>query len=85
VLRTGAPWRDPPPRYGGWNNTHRRFCQWRDAGEWEGLLEILVRDPDYERPVIDATRVKVHQDGTGAKGGSQDVGRTKGGSARRYT
>jgi transposase len=84
VLRTGAPWRDLPPDYGGWNNVHRRFCRWRDTGEWERLLEMLVREPDYEWLMIDATHVKVHQHGTGARGGSQDVGRTKGGSTRRY-
>ncbi len=22
ILRTGAPWRDLPPDYGGWKNTH---------------------------------------------------------------
>jgi hypothetical protein len=77
--------RDLPPRYGDWKNTHRRFCRWRDAGGRERLPGRLVRDPDYEWPVIDATHVKVHRDGTGAKGDSQDVGRTKGGSAQRYT
>jgi transposase len=30
ILRTGAPWRDLPPAYGDWKNTHRRFCRWRD-------------------------------------------------------
>ena len=35
VLRTGAPWRDLPPDYGGWSNTHRRFSRWRNAGIWE--------------------------------------------------
>ncbi len=34
VLRTGAPWRDLPPDCGDWNNTHRRFCRWRDKGLW---------------------------------------------------
>ena len=28
ILRTGAPWRDLPPDYGDWNNTHRRFSRW---------------------------------------------------------
>lgn len=32
VPRTGAPWRDLPADYGGWSNTHRRFCRWRDKG-----------------------------------------------------
>ncbi len=34
ILRTGAPWRDVPPDYGDWKNTHRRFCRWRDKGLW---------------------------------------------------
>mgnify|MGYP000930343494 FL=1 len=25
IARSGAPWRDLPPEYGGWKNTHRRF------------------------------------------------------------
>ena len=37
ILRTGAPWRDLPPDYGGCKNTHRRFCRWRDKGIWEKL------------------------------------------------
>jgi hypothetical protein len=44
---------------------------------WERLLEMLVWEPDYEWLMIDATHAKVHRDGCGAKGGSQDVGRTK--------
>ena len=24
IIRTGAPWRDLPPDYGDWKNTHRR-------------------------------------------------------------
>ena len=85
ILRTGAPWRDLPPDLGDWKNTQRRFCRWRDKGAWEGLLEILLREPDYEWLMIDASHIKVHQHGTGARGGNQDMGRTKGGSTRRYT
>jgi hypothetical protein len=83
-LRTGAPWRDLPPDYGDWKNTHRRFCRWRDKGVWEKLLEKLVFDPDYEWLIIDATYIKAHQHGAGARGGNQDMGRTKGGSTVRY-
>ena len=39
ILRTGAPWRDLPPDYGDWKNTHRRFCRWRDRGVWAQLLD----------------------------------------------
>jgi transposase len=84
ILRTGAPWRDLPPNYGDWKNTHRRFCRWRDKGIWESLLEQLVTEPDYEWLMIDARHIKVHPHAAGAKGGNQDMGVTKGGSTVRY-
>ena len=84
VMRTGAPWRDIPPDYGHWSNIHRRFIRWRDKGIWEKLLEILVVEPDYEWLMIDASYCKVHPHGAGAKGGNQDMSRTKGGSTQRY-
>ncbi len=85
ILRTGAPWRDLPPDYGDWKNTHRRFCRWRDKGTWEALLERLIDQPDFEWPMIDASHIKVHPHGTGARGGNQEMGRTKGGSTQSYT
>ena len=84
ILRTGAPWRDLPPDYGGWSNTHRRFIRWRDAGVWEKLLEILIDAPDYEWLMIDASHCKVHPHAAGARGGNQDMSRTKGGSTQKY-
>lgn len=85
ILRTGAPWRDLPPSYGDWKNTQRRFCRWRDKGIWEGLLEKLIDEPDYEWLMIDASHIKVHPHAAGAKGGNQAMGRTKGGSIRNCT
>jgi transposase len=79
ILRTGAPWRDLPPAYGDWKNTHRRFCRWRDKGIWEALLEQLIDEPDYEWLMIDASHIKVHPHAAGAKGGSQMMNLTKGG------
>ena len=84
ILRTGAPWRDLPPYYGDWKNTHRRFCRRRDRGVWEKILERLVDDPDYEWLMIDATHCKVHPHAAGAKGGNQAMSRSKGGSTPRY-
>ena len=84
ILRTGAPWRDLPPDLGGWKNTQRRFCRWRDKGIWERILEVLIDAPDYEWLIIDASHVKVHPHAVGARGGNQDMDRTKGGSTQRY-
>ena len=79
ILRTGAPWRDLPTDYGKWNTIFRRFIRWRDKNIWSNLLEVLVVDPDYEWLMIDASHIKVHPHAAGAKGGNQDMERTKGG------
>ena len=79
ILRTGAPWRDLPPDYGHWNTTAHRFGRWQKSGQWAKLLSEVSDDPDFEWLMIDASHVKVHQHGTGAVGGNQAVGRTKGG------
>ena len=84
ILRTGAPWRDLPPDYGCWSNTHRRFIRWRDKGIWEKLLEKLVDKPDFEWLMIDGSHAKVHPHAAGAKGGNQEMSRSKGGSIPRY-
>ena len=84
ILRTGAPWRDLPPDYGDWKNTHRRFCRWRDRGVWEHLLEVVIVEPDFEWLMIDTSHCKVHPHAAGAVGGNQGMSRTKGGSTQRY-
>jgi transposase len=84
IMRTGAPWRDLPPSYGDWKNTHRRFSRWRDKGIWEKLLEKIIDEPDYEWLMIDASFIKVHPHATGTKGTNQDMEVTKGGSTPRY-
>jgi hypothetical protein len=57
IARTGSPWRDLPGSFGHWNSVFTRF---RDA---------LSDDPDMEYAMVDATIVKVHRHGQGAKGG----------------
>jgi transposase len=79
VLRTGAPWRDLPIAYGKWITVYQRYNRWAKSGFWDRLLEILVVEPDYEWLMIDASHIKVHPHATGAKGGNQDMERTKGG------
>lgn len=81
-LRTGVPWRDLPPCYGKWKSVSNRFFSWRDRGVWAKLLELFTDDSELEWLMIDATHIKVHPHAAGAKGGNQDMSRTKGGSTR---
>lgn len=44
-LRTGAPWRDLPERYGPWQTAYERFARWEADGTWGRLLEaVQARD-----------------------------------------
>ncbi len=42
VLRTGAPWRDLPERYGNWNSAFVRFSRWSKLGVWDAVFETLA-------------------------------------------
>ena len=37
MLRSGARWKDLPPKYGSCSTCHRRLQEWQDQGVWEGI------------------------------------------------
>src|SRR3954453_20510487 len=79
-LRTGAPWRDMPERYGPWKTAHERLRLWTRDGTWERIMaEVVTKDDsvgDVEFVVnIDSSNVRAHQHAAGA--------RKKGAAARR--
>ena len=69
-LRTGAPWRDVPEKYGNWNSIYRRFLRWSKSGVWEGvataLAEAMAESGHYS---IDSTTVRAHVSAAGEKRG----------------
>lgn len=40
-VKTGAPWRDLPERYGPWKTVYNRLGRWATRGVWEGLCKAL--------------------------------------------
>ena len=78
VVRTGAPWRDVPQRYGKWQTVYDWFNRWRREGVWERMLEALqVRLDregriDWELWCVDGTHVRASRAaaGAGKKGAS---------------
>jgi transposase len=69
VARTGSPWRDLPAGFGHWNTVFKRFRHWVKADVFKRIFDAVSDDPDMEYAMVDATIVKVHRHGQGAKGG----------------
>lgn len=71
VLRSGAPWRDLPERYGPRTTCYNRFNRWRQAGVWDRLLDAISTAHDGNLQMIDSTSVRAHQQAATAKRGVQ--------------
>src|SRR5713226_9404164 len=69
IARTGSPWRDLPPLFGPWNTVFKRYRDWVKADVFKRLFDAASEEPDMEYAMVDATIVKVHRHGQGAKGG----------------
>src|SRR3979490_3008544 len=69
IARTGSPWRDLPKQFGKWNSVFVRYRDWGKAGVFKHLFDAASDEPDMEYAMVDATIVKVHRHGQGAKGG----------------
>ena len=71
-LRTGAPWRDVPKRYGPWQTCYDRLVRWRQDGTWERLLARVQKDADVAAEIewtvsVDSTIARAHQHSAGAR------------------
>ena len=55
IVRTGAPWRDLPERFGAWKKAHTRFGRWAKTGVWERIFRHLAGDADNAYAMIDST------------------------------
>ena len=76
ILRTGAPWRDLPERYGPWRTVASRFYRWQRAGIWSQLLAAVQAQADaagqlnWDLHYVDGTMIRAHHHAAGAGAGS---------------
>ncbi len=91
-LKTGAPWRDLPERFGKWATVYSRFRRWQRAGIWDRVLAALQSAGDaagrldWEVHFVDGTVIRAHQHAAGArkKGTSKHSAAVRAASARRF-
>ena len=69
ILRTGAPWKDLPSRYGPYQTAHRRFQNWVRDGTIERVLLVLAEhlreagELDLKECFVDGTFVPAKKGG----------------------
>lgn len=72
ILRTGAPWRDLPERFGKWQTVYDYFCRWRADGTYGRILKALqikldaAGKLDWELWCVDGTSVRGSRAAAGA-------------------
>ena len=71
-LRTGAPWRDLPERYGAWQTCADRLYRWRREGLWDRILTHVQTKSDAVSEVvwevsIDSSTARAHHHASGAR------------------
>src|SRR5687768_15347900 len=80
-LKTGAPWRDVPARYGKWDTVYSRFRRWERAGVWARILAALQAaadargELDWGLHFVDGTSSAPTSTRPGPKRGGQRRGR----------
>src|SRR5262245_34649805 len=73
VLRSGAPWRDLPERYGPRTTCYNRFVRWRKAGVWDRMMDAITAAHHGDIQMIDSTSVRAHQQAATARRGGKDA------------
>jgi transposase len=71
-VRTGAPWRDVPDRYGPCGSVYDLFRRWQRDGTWRRVVTALQGRADAAGLItwevsVDSTVARAHQHAAGAR------------------
>ncbi len=73
ILKTGAPWRDMPERYGKWQTVASRFYRWQQSGVWKRIFAQLQQTKDRDGQInwavhyVAGSIIRAHQHAAGGK------------------
>lgn len=68
-VKTGAPWRDLPGRFGSWKTIYSRFRRWAVTGRFRAVFDAIQLKADDNWNSIDGSYIGAHQHAAGGKGG----------------
>ena len=81
IVRTGAPWRDLPERFGPWETIYTRFNNWCKAGVWKHVLDRLQSRMEERGQIdwglfcIDGSVIRASRAAAGARKKTKPVNR----------
>lgn len=70
ILRTGAPWRDLPGRYGPHTTVYNHYVRWGQRGVWKAIFDALAEECEDALVFVDGSIVKAHRAAAGSKRGN---------------
>jgi len=85
IVRTGAPWRDLPERFGPWQTVYHWFNRWSAEGTWDRIVESLQMRLDAQGRIdwdlwcVDGTHIRASRAaaGGGKKGAPENPKTTR--------
>ncbi len=67
ILRTGAPWRDLPERYGPRTTVYNRYVRWGERGVWPRIFDALATECEAALVFIPSREHAAHNPAQSAK------------------